>query len=176
MYHELSVAEPNGWELLPMYYRRVPFDILPQFCHCHNIPYPTHTMAEAVALAMSTFALLDRLTVLTTRLGCSMHDAPGDILRLRKSLGGVSAVFRTLFGGDDPRQGISGSRLECLREPLHGLNRDLEELTSGIEILEVKRSKRIRWALGEEAKFAKAVQRLEAYKTLFALAIAADER
>jgi len=133
-------------------------------------------MAEAIALAMSIFALLDRLTVLTTQFGCSFRDAPDDILRLRESLGGVSTVFGTLFGGDDPRQGISESRLECLRVPLYGLNRDLEELTSGIEILEVKRSKRIRWALGEEGKFAKAVQRLEAYKTLFALAIAADER
>ncbi|KAI5848337.1 hypothetical protein BZA05DRAFT_437568 [Tricharina praecox] len=124
-------------------------------------------MAKPFALAtgiFSTFALIDRLIGLTTRIGASAIDALADIARLHTSLRDMNTIQK--------RSATGNPRKQARMSPGAGL----DELTKGLESLELKKSKRMRWALGEDKKFAKSMERLETYKTLFAVAIAAGEK
>jgi len=49
-------------------------------------------------------------------------------------------------------------------------------LTKSLDDLDPKKTKRVRWALGEEKRVKKATERMEAYKSLFSMAMVADER
>lgn len=124
-------------------------------------------MAE-FGLAVAVFQLLDQGIKLAHTVA-SAKDAPGDIQTLLQDLKYLKNVLSKIFcvGKKEP---------ECLQGPINEFTKDLEVLTKSLDDLDLKKTKRVRWALGEEKRVKKATERMEAYKSLFSMAMVADER
>ncbi|RPA76755.1 hypothetical protein BJ508DRAFT_181163 [Ascobolus immersus RN42] len=126
-------------------------------------------MAEVIGIVTGSLQLLDKLVKLSA-VAASAMDAPDEIATLSRDLGELKLIFDTKVK-DLPKEG-----LVVLEEPIVHFENDLETLLKGLNELDLKKTKRIRWATSKSKDYSRAAARLENYKSLFELAIAGDTR
>jgi hypothetical protein len=125
-------------------------------------------MADCIGFAAGTLQLLS-LGIKAVNTASSAKDASEDIQTLLQDLKYLQGVLPKIFcvGREEP---------ECLQNPIDEFTRDLELLTNTLKALDLKKSKRICWVLWEKNRVKKATERIEAYKSLFNMALNADEK